>query len=107
MNDVNIKAIKKSQVTITGTIDGVYKAKQQLIVRIILHFFPRLYRYFKEKFRCFCFEQRLRYEKNVNDTQRKKSQRKIRQKVERSTFLSKPTNNQRTTIKKMREKIRK
>lgn len=28
---MNIKAIKRSQVTITGTIDGVYKARQQLI----------------------------------------------------------------------------
>lgn len=34
LNDVNIKPIKKSQVTITGSIDGVYKARQQLIVRI-------------------------------------------------------------------------
>lgn len=30
--DVNIKPLKKSQVTITGTIDGVYRARQQLIV---------------------------------------------------------------------------
>lgn len=37
VNDVNIKPIKKSQVTITGTIDGVYKARQQLIV-CIFHF---------------------------------------------------------------------
>ena len=29
---MNIKPIKKSQVTISGTIDGVYKARQQLIV---------------------------------------------------------------------------
>lgn len=34
VNDVNIKMIKKSQVTITGSIDGVYKARQQLIVSI-------------------------------------------------------------------------
>ncbi|KAL5281386.1 BICC1 family protein [Megaselia abdita] len=31
LSDMNIKAIKRSQVTITGTIDGVYKARQQLI----------------------------------------------------------------------------
>ncbi|XP_037911296.1 protein bicaudal C isoform X2 [Hermetia illucens] len=31
VNDMNIKPIKKSQITITGTIDGVYKARQQLI----------------------------------------------------------------------------
>jgi len=31
-HDVNIKPIKRSQVTITGTIDGVYFARQQLIV---------------------------------------------------------------------------
>lgn len=30
-NDVNIKPIKRSQVTITGTINGVYLARQQLI----------------------------------------------------------------------------
>ncbi|XP_058125914.1 protein bicaudal C homolog 1-B [Anopheles ziemanni] len=30
-NDVNIKPIKRSQVTITGTITGVYLARQQLI----------------------------------------------------------------------------
>ncbi|XP_053696138.1 protein bicaudal C [Sabethes cyaneus] len=30
-NDVNIKPIKRSQVTITGTIDGVYLARQQLL----------------------------------------------------------------------------
>lgn len=35
LNDVNIKPIKKSQVTITGSIDGVYNARQQLIVRIL------------------------------------------------------------------------
>lgn len=29
--DVNIKPIKRSQVTITGTIDGVYSARQQLV----------------------------------------------------------------------------
>lgn len=34
LNDVNIKPIKKSQVTITGSIDGVYNARQQLIVRM-------------------------------------------------------------------------
>lgn len=32
LSDANIKPIEKSQVTITGIIDGVYKAKQQLIV---------------------------------------------------------------------------
>jgi protein bicaudal C len=31
-NDVNIKPIKRSQVTITGSINGVYMARQQLIV---------------------------------------------------------------------------
>jgi protein bicaudal C len=31
-NDVNIKPIKRSQVTITGSINGVYLARQQLIV---------------------------------------------------------------------------
>lgn len=30
--DVNIRNIKKSQVTISGSIDGVYKARQRLIV---------------------------------------------------------------------------
>lgn len=34
VNDSNIKTIKKSQVTITGTIENVYSARQQLIVRI-------------------------------------------------------------------------
>lgn len=33
-NDVNIKPIKRSQVTITGSINGVYLARQQLIVSI-------------------------------------------------------------------------
>lgn len=33
-NDVNIKPIKRSQVTITGSIDGVYLARQLLIVSI-------------------------------------------------------------------------
>ena len=30
-NDMNIKPIKRTQVTITGTIEGVYLARQQLI----------------------------------------------------------------------------
>lgn len=34
--DVNIKPIKRSQVSITGSIDGVYIARQQLIVRFDL-----------------------------------------------------------------------
>jgi len=32
---MNVKPLKKSQVTITGTIDGVYKARQQLLVSTI------------------------------------------------------------------------
>ncbi|TMW46084.1 hypothetical protein DOY81_008835, partial [Sarcophaga bullata] len=31
LSDVNVKPLKKSQVTITGTIEGVYKARQQLL----------------------------------------------------------------------------
>ncbi|XP_067620096.1 protein bicaudal C isoform X2 [Eurosta solidaginis] len=31
LSDLNVKPLKKSQVTITGTIDGVYKARQQLL----------------------------------------------------------------------------
>ncbi|XP_036321966.1 protein bicaudal C [Rhagoletis pomonella] len=31
LSDMNVKPLKKSQVTITGTIDGVYKARQQLL----------------------------------------------------------------------------
>lgn len=31
-NDMNIKPIKRSQITITGTINGVYLARQLLIV---------------------------------------------------------------------------
>lgn len=38
LSDANIKPIDKSQVTITGVIDGVYMAKQQLIVSNIFHF---------------------------------------------------------------------
>lgn len=37
--DVNIKPIKRSQVSITGSIDGVYVARQQLIVRFDLRNF--------------------------------------------------------------------
>lgn len=37
--DVNIKPIKRSQVSITGSIDGVYIARQQLIVRFDFFFF--------------------------------------------------------------------
>jgi protein bicaudal C len=33
VNDSNVKPIKRSQVTITGPIDGVYFARQQLLVR--------------------------------------------------------------------------
>lgn len=33
-NDVNIKPIKRSQITITGSIDGVYLARQLLIVSV-------------------------------------------------------------------------
>lgn len=36
--DVNIKPIKRSQVSITGSIDGVYIARQQLIVRLDFRF---------------------------------------------------------------------
>ncbi|XP_058987382.1 protein bicaudal C [Musca domestica] len=31
LSDMNVKPLKKSQVTITGTIEGVYKARQQLL----------------------------------------------------------------------------
>lgn len=31
-NDMNIRPIKRSQVTITGNINGVYLARQQLLV---------------------------------------------------------------------------
>lgn len=36
---MNVKPLKKSQVTITGTIDGVYKARQQLLVSTNNFFF--------------------------------------------------------------------
>lgn len=45
LKDQNILSIKQSQVTITGSIDDVYLARQQLIVRItsfiIISFHPR------------------------------------------------------------------
>lgn len=34
VNDINVKPIKRSQVTITGPINGVYIARQQLIVSV-------------------------------------------------------------------------
>lgn len=33
-NDINIKPLKRSQVTIIGSIEGVYLARQKLIVSI-------------------------------------------------------------------------
>lgn len=38
VNDQNTKQIKKSQVTITGSITGVYAARQQLIVNNFFFF---------------------------------------------------------------------
>lgn len=35
-NDINIKPLKRSQVTIIGSIDGVYLARQKLIVSIVM-----------------------------------------------------------------------
>lgn len=43
MSDANIKPIDKSQVTITGVIDGVYMAKQQLIVSdSLIYYFSQI-----------------------------------------------------------------
>lgn len=39
MSDANINPKEKSQVTITGIIDGVYRARQQLIVSVIFILF--------------------------------------------------------------------
>lgn len=39
VNDSNVRPIKRSQVTIAGPIDGVYFARQQLIVRIPFLFY--------------------------------------------------------------------
>lgn len=33
---MNVKPLKKSQVTITGTIEGVYQARQQLLVSLLI-----------------------------------------------------------------------
>lgn len=49
MSDANIKPIDKSQVTITGVIDGVYMAKQQLIVSDSLVYYFPLKQYFSGK----------------------------------------------------------
>lgn len=38
VNDSNVRPIKRSQVTIAGPIDGVYFARQQLIVRLFNNF---------------------------------------------------------------------
>lgn len=37
-NDANVKPIKRSQVTISGPISGVYLARQQLLVSKIVFF---------------------------------------------------------------------
>lgn len=39
LSDANIKPIEKSQVTITGTIDTVHRARQQLIVSAVFILF--------------------------------------------------------------------
>lgn len=57
LSDANIKPIEKSQVTITGIIDDVYRARQQLIVSAIF------------------IKKKIYFEMHLNNGQRTKTKR--------------------------------